>query len=131
MRKLFFQLARSLGTWLLCGEAVPKSRSGKRSGAEELPILNRQLIIRELEVAFEPLQESWFKDTAASIEGIACEPDQFGLMKSQLFCLLQVFPKLIGIDPIAKAYLDGTIDERKEAVVFGNCFQMNCSISSL
>jgi hypothetical protein len=34
MRKLFFQLVRSLGTWLRFCEAVQKSRSGKRRGAE-------------------------------------------------------------------------------------------------
>src|SRR6266852_6136558 len=84
-------------------------------GESELPILNRELIIREPEVAFEPLQESRFKDTASSIEGIACEPDQLGLMKSQLLCLVQLFPKLIGIDQIAKVYLHGTIDERKRS----------------
>ena len=77
--------------------------------------MNGQLIIREPEVAFEPLQESRFEDSAASIKGIAGEPDQFGLMKSQLFCLLQLFPKLIDIDQIAKVYIDGAIDERKRS----------------
>src|SRR5208337_1394020 len=71
------------------------------------------------EVAIEPLQESRLKDTSASIEGIAGEPDQFGLLKAQLLGLLQLFPKLIGVNQIAKAYVDGAIDERKRSGCLG------------
>src|SRR5258708_27946975 len=36
-------------------------------------------------------------------------------MKSQLLCLLQLFPQLTCIDQIAKAYLDRAIDDRKRS----------------
>src|ERR1700751_2413595 len=82
----------------------------------DLPVFDGQLIIREPEVTFEPLEEGWFKDSAAAVEGIASEPDQFGLMKSQLPCLLELFPKLVNVDQIPQAYLARAIHESKRSV---------------
>src|SRR5208283_68019 len=75
--------------------------------------MNGQLIIREAEVAFEPVEKRRLEDTARAIKGISCKPYQFGFMKSQIFCLLQLFPQFILLDQIAKTYLDRAIDQGK------------------
>ena len=101
-------------------------------GEGELAVFYRQLVIREPEVALEPLEKCGFEDAAAAVKGVAGEPDELGLVKAQLPGLLELLAKLVDIDEIAKACIDGAIDERKKRrVVFGKRFQMNCSISSL
>lgn len=46
----------------------------------------------------EPLQKSRLRNAPVSIESIARQPDQLGLVEAQLFRLLQLLTKLIGTD---------------------------------
>jgi hypothetical protein len=87
--------------------------------APELAVLHRQLVIRKAKVAFEPLEESRFKDAAASIESIAREPDQFGLMEAQFPGLFQLGAKLLDFDHIGEAQVGGAVDKRKRSGGFG------------
>ncbi len=67
-------------------------------GKGELAVLDAELIIGETEVAFEPFEEGLLKDAATPVERVAREPDQLGLVKSQLLGLFELFPKLVDVD---------------------------------
>src|SRR5216683_8213559 len=76
-------------------------RRGRPKAVEtegELAVLNAQFVVGEAKVALEPLEEGRLKDAAASIEGVAREPDQLGLVESELLCLFQLFAKLVDVD---------------------------------
>src|ERR1017187_5594852 len=47
----------------------------------KLTVHNRQLIVRQFEIPFQPFQESGFKYSATTAERVARHPDQFGFSK--------------------------------------------------
>src|SRR5665213_131438 len=84
----------------------------------ELPVFNGQIKVGEPEIMVEPLQKSRLENAPVSIESIARQPDQLGLVEAQLFRLLQLLAKLAGIDQIGKTHLHGAINEGKRSVRF-------------
>lgn len=80
----------------------------------ELPVAGRcQLVFGQLKVAVEPLKEGGFEDALAAVEGIAREPDEFGLVKAEGAGVVELLAKLAGIDEIGETDLGGAIDEGK------------------
>src|ERR1700736_4567478 len=51
---------------------------------------HRQFIVRQSEIAFQPFQEGWLKDSPAAIKRIAGEPDQFRPSKADVARVIQL-----------------------------------------
>jgi hypothetical protein len=82
-------------------------------GKQELPVLNRQLIVGEAKVAFEPIEKRRLKDSAASIKGIASQPNQFGPVKAACSSLIELLTKLTDVNQVGQTHADRTVQERK------------------
>ena len=76
-------------------------RPSKRS--EIWPSSHGEIEIGETEVVLEPLEKGGLKDAAAAIEGVAGQPDQFGLVEAQLPRGFQLLAQLVDIDDLAQA----------------------------
>lgn len=60
---------------------------------------------------FEPVEKSGFEDAAAAIEGVAGEPDEFGLEEVELFGVVELCAEFGGVDPVAEADFRGAVGE--------------------
>jgi hypothetical protein len=78
-------------------------------GKQELPVLNGQLIVGEAKVAFEPIEKRRLKDSAASIKGIASQPNQFGSVKAACSGLVELFTKLTDVNQVGQTHADRTV----------------------
>src|SRR5580704_1882103 len=94
-------------------------RPESAKGEGELAVLNRQLILRKAEAVFEPFEESGFEHAAASVKRVAGKPDEFGLVKTQFFGLIQLGTKLLEVDHIGEAQAGGTVNQGKRSGGFG------------
>src|ERR1022692_4168971 len=54
----------------------------------------RQFVVRQSEVAFQPFKEGGFKDSAAAIERVAGQPNQFGPAEAQVTRMIELRDQL-------------------------------------
>src|SRR5882757_5099666 len=57
-------------------------------------VLYRQFVVRQSEIVFEPFQESWLKDSAATIKRVAGQPDDFGSSKANTAGVIELSDEL-------------------------------------
>ena len=56
----------------------------------ELSVLDRQFVVGQSEIALQPFQKCGLKDSAAAIESVAGQPDQFRPAKPEVARVLQL-----------------------------------------
>src|SRR5271154_1961491 len=57
-------------------------------------VFDRELIVRQPEVAFQPFQKGRFKNSAAAIERVAGQPDEFGSLKADVSSVIELRDEL-------------------------------------
>ena len=100
-----------------CGEGVDlphgclRPRAFKAKG--ELAVADIEIEVGEAEVAFEPAKESRLEDAAASVEGVAGEPDHLRLVEAEFACGFQLLAKLVDVNDVAEGDVDGAVEKRE------------------
>ena len=59
-------------------------------GEMKVAVFDREFIVRQTEIALQPFQKGRFKDSAAAIESVAGQPDQFGPAKADVARVIQL-----------------------------------------
>src|ERR1019366_10600591 len=81
------------------GGIDPQAVEGEMKAA----VLDRQLVVRQSEIPFQPFQEGGLKDSAAAIERVAGQPDQFGPAKAEVASVIQLRDELFMGEGIYRA----------------------------
>src|ERR1700722_2615714 len=84
----------------------------------ELTVLNGQFVVRQPEIAFQPLQKGRFKNSAASVERVACQPDQLRPAQSKAARVLHLVYELLTRKHVSQANRRGAVEQGKRYVRF-------------
>src|SRR5208283_629905 len=79
----------------------------------ELSIFDRQFIVRQAEVAFQPFEKSRFEDSATAIEGVAGEPYQFRPAKAEAAGVLHLVDEFLAVEHIGETRGGRAVVERE------------------
>src|SRR5580692_6793511 len=69
-----------------------------------------------MEVPFQPFQKRRLEDAPPSIERVARQPDQLGLMEAQLSGFFQLFAQLLNVDDVTQTHRARTIEQSERGL---------------
>ena len=108
------------------GESVdlPHGCLGPKSMETEgkLAIFGGEFEGGEAEVALQPFEESGLEDAAAAVEGVAGEPDEFGLVEAQAASFFELLAEFVDGNDVSKANGGAAVEEGEGGLGGGEVF---------